>query len=108
MLGRQAPADARSGHPAQQRGQAVFVQTKAGGQRWHFEQLDQFAHAAALLRQGQQPLVRMDERADGLRAQVGNVERNEPRIGALVLAKHGADRWGHGFDVGHHDHHVAR
>ena len=87
----------------------MFVfQAKAGREGGHFEQLDQLAHAAALLRQGQQPFDRMDERADGLRPQVGDVIRNEPRIAALVLAKHGADRRGHELNVGHHDHHVAR
>ena len=107
MLGRQAPANARARHPARERGQVFVFQAKAGRERGHFEQLDQLAHAAALLRQGQQPFDRMDQRTDGLRTQVGNVIGDETRIAALVLAKHSADRWGHDFDVGHHDHHVA-
>ena len=87
----------------------MFVfEAKAGCQGRHFEQLDQLTHAAALLGQGQQPFDRMDQRADGLRPQVGDVIGDEARIAALVLAKHGADRRGHELDVGHHDHHVAR
>ena len=108
MRGRQAPADARAGHPARQRGQLLGCQAKAGGQGGHFEQRHQLAHAAALLGQGQQPLHRVNQRAGGLSPQVGDVKGNEAGIAALVLAKHGADGRGHDFDVGHHDHHVAR
>ena len=108
MRGRQAPADARAGHPARQRGQLLGCQAKAGGQGGHFEKRHQLAHAAALLGQGQQPLHRVNQRAGGLSPQVGDVKGNEAGIAALVLAKHGADGRRHELDVGHHDHHVAR
>ncbi len=108
VRGRQAPADARAGHPAGERGQLLGRQAKARSQRGHFEQRHQLAHAAALLGQSQQPLECVDQGAGGLRAQVGNVKGNEAGIAPLVLAKHGADGWGHDFDVGHHHHHIAR
>ena len=103
----QPPAHARAAHPPDELGQLLGSKAKPRGQGGHFQQVGQLAQAATLGGHAQQPLQRRHHQAAGLGAEVGNVEGDVTPVVALVLAEHGPDGGGHGFDVGHHHHHIA-
>ena len=106
--GVQAPANACARHPSRELGQRFGGDSKTGGHGGHFQQVDQLAHAAALLGQPQQPGHCANQGAAGLGAHVGNVKRDIARVTAFVLTKHGADGRRQHLNVGHHDDDVAR
>ena len=70
--------------------------------------LSDFARAAALLWKAQQPFQGDQHRVVVTLLQVGDIEGDEARVGAPVLAEHRADGRCESGNVGHHDHDVAR
>ena len=104
----QSPAHARSFDPLTQLRQVGFGQAEAARQRRDVQQIAHLALLAALLGQAQQPVERHQQRVDAAILDIANLERNIARVVAVDLSEHGADGGGKDFDVGHHDHHIAR
>ena len=104
----QAPSNSGASHPLRESGQRVGGNAKTCGNRGHLQQVAHLAQAHPLRGQTQQPRQRVDQRAAGACAQVGNVKRNMARIMPAILTKHSPDGRGQRVDVGHHDHHVTR
>ena len=106
--GMQAPAHARSGHPARQAGQTVCRQAKALGDGRHLQQIPQLGGGKTLAVGVEQPFQRHQQPVATALRQIGDLKRNVACIVGAVLAKHGADRGGKALDVGHHHHHLTR
>ena len=107
LLAVQPPADARLVDPAGQLRQVALVDAEALAHRRHVQQVEDVGGGEAPLRQMQQRLDRLGQRRGGAGAAVAERVGQVARVVPLQAAEHGVDVRGIGFDVRHHDDHVA-
>ncbi len=103
----QPPADARLVDPAGQLRQVALVDAEAFAHRRHVQQVEDVGGGEAPLRQMQQRLHRLGQRRGGAGAAVAERVGQIARVVPLQAAEHGVNVRRIGFDVRHHDDHVA-
>ena len=107
LLAVQPPADARLVDPAGQLRQVALVDAEAFTHRRHVQQVEDVGGGEAPLRQMQQRLDRLGQRRGGAGTAVAERVGQVARVARIQAAEHGVDVRRIGFDVRHHDDHVA-
>ncbi len=108
LLGVKAPADAGTFDPAVQCGQVAFLDRETFTQRRNVEQVENFTHGEAAVREFQQMLDGDQQRVAAALALVGKGEGDKAWVGSFQLTEHGANMRCVAVNVGDHDDDVAR